>query len=222
MRYLLFLFILAASFGVMNATADITLRPVLNHQEFNFQVSVINHEALNETQEKAVSAEKWRQFFGYLLPASAAAIVATGLLSWMSYFIFMITAANLFSYVWMWFMIKWPSSLFDWNIVFLFPTAGTAPVIACITASAIFLIISVMMIRIMDRFRVVNFDPQHWGPLLLALICWITSFISSSSTAMTEFPESFSWGIFTLGVVFAVIGTVFIYFDFFKRKIIFK
>lgn len=224
MNKLFLLFILAAAFGIIEGSVAIYLRPVFNQADFNFEIKILQPEKMNGTQKKILATEVWREFFTLILIGAAAAIAADSIIRWAGYYVFIFSIWDLFYYLWIFMRVNWPTSLFSWDILFLIPKMWLAPVIVPILISTVGLVISLMVIRILDKFRTAVFDLQHWVPLVLALVFWLISFLNKSSAGMTDFPQNYSWSLFIIGMIFALAGGGTIYWDFFinRKKWIFK
>jgi hypothetical protein len=224
MNKLAVLLLFAICFGFIEGSTSIYLRPLISGQNSSFEVSMVRADKLSETGAKAVSVEKWREFFKLIMIAAAAALCSASLLYWLGYSVFIFAVSTLAAYFWIWLKTGWPASLLNWDILFHMPVLMIAPAIVPVIISIIGLLISLMLISILDRFRTPGFELYHWIPLLLAQILWLISFVSKTSSGMENFPASYSWSLFIIGIVFAAGSGVMIYKDFFisRKKWIFK
>jgi hypothetical protein len=217
MRKLFPLLLLGIAFGVIEASVVIFLRPHFSTTDAPFSLRLLTPETMTALQKTLLSAELWREAATLLLLAGAAAVAARSFFHWASYFVFTFGVWDLFYYIWLSVKIGWPSSLLDWDILFLIPKMWLAPVLAPIIISLIGIVMSVLMVRALEVRGAVRLQFYHWVPVALSLLLWLISFLNKSHAGMTAFPESYSWWLFILGAVICVAAAVNFYREFLLR-----
>jgi hypothetical protein len=99
----------------------------------------------------------------------------------------------------------WPSSPYDWDLLFLVPVPWFGPVLAPMLISAIGVVGGLSVHLILDhRGRLV----VPWTGLVLvnaALVAWEISFMAHGGPG-TEFPSHYRWWLFDLGVASCFAG----------------
>ena len=66
-----------------------------------------------------IITELGRELATLILLAAMAWLAAKSFNEWLAYFIFGFAVWDIFYYIWLALIIKWPSSLMDWDILFL-------------------------------------------------------------------------------------------------------
>ncbi len=82
---------------------------------------------------------------------SVAALAGKRFWERFAYFIFCFGIWDIFYYVWLKFLIDWPLSIVEWDILFLIPLPWIGPVIAPVTISVLMIISGVVIVRLFDR-----------------------------------------------------------------------
>jgi hypothetical protein len=79
-----------------------------------------------------------------------AVAVLTAKRNWwerLAYFIWAFAVWDIFYYVWLFVLIRWPSNLMTLDVLFLIPVAWVAPVLLPIVASGIFLVTAATILK---------------------------------------------------------------------------
>ena len=133
----------------------------------------------------------------------ASVAVLTGTNRWQRFAYFLITFGvwDIFFYLWLKVMINWPSSIFDWDILFLLPVPWIGPVIAPVLVSFFMILAGIAIIREDQRTGV--FRPGGWAWLLSgaasALILY--SFMrDTDATLGSQLPKSYGYELLVVGV----------------------
>ncbi len=216
MKKLFPLLILGIAFGIVEGSVVIYMRPLFSPAN-DFSLILLQPEILNEVQMIALKTEIGREIATLFLLGAAAAIAARSFLYWASYFVFTFAVWDITYYVWLAMRIGWPGSLMDWDILFLVPVMWLAPVIVPCIISLIGILVSMLVIRTLDVCGTVRPRPQHWMPVVLALVLWQVSFVNNTAAGMNQFPESYSWWLFITGIVLVLVATVLFYFDIYRK-----
>jgi hypothetical protein len=105
----------------------------------------------------------------------------------------------------LWLFEGWPSSPYDWDLLFLVPVPWFSPVLAPMVISAIGIVGAVSVHLILDR-RSQLVVPWHGLTLVnAALVVWEISFMAHEGPR-TGFPTQYRWWLFLLGVALACAG----------------
>lgn len=99
---------------------------------------------------------------------------------------------------------RWPSSLLDWDVLFLIPVPWFAPVIVPITISLLGIIGALMVQLYYDKFGQVKVDRKTLFLFILALGLWFTSFVIDSPG--WTFPRNYQWVLFGTGIFLVAAG----------------
>jgi hypothetical protein len=136
------------------------------------------------------------------------------------YFFLAFGVWDIFYYIWLYIFIQWPTSLLEWDILFLIPLPWWGPVIAPVLISI--LLISIGFLLINDiKFRVTMID---WMLFILSIIMILYSFVEDSIRIIFsgegDFyeirPTSFNWILFIIPFLLWVITSVKVFYP--RRK----
>ncbi len=97
-------------------------------------------------------------------------------------------------------LVDWPTSLLDWDVLFLIPFPWTGPVLAPVLVSLILVVAAVLVLRLPED-RPPTIRPADWLVETLAVLVIIVSFLWNHPTlAAQEVPRYFPWWLFGLGL----------------------
>jgi hypothetical protein len=133
---------------------------------------------------------------------------------------------DIFYYVWLKVFIGWPSSLLEWDILFLIPFAWLGPVLAPVICSTTMLLLAFAMLRSNAKHAMNLWILVGAGSLVIlytfmkdyASIFFSNGFFEDYFSIMQNkdfiaiashyVPESYSWGLFILGELLIVAGII--------------
>ena len=112
-------------------------------------------------------------------------------------------------YIWLWVFLRWPPSLFTWDVLFLIPVPWIGPVIAPVVVSMVLVGGALLLLRKRAGGEPVGF------PLLLQVlglaggVLVLASFMLDFQVVVRQMPPPpFRWGLFETGVGLAVAAVV--------------
>jgi len=120
----------------------------------------------------------------------------------LGYFLLSFGIWDIFYYIWLYVFIQWPSSLLEWDILFLIPLPWWGPVIAPILISILLISIGYLLISEV-KIKVTSID---WIVFVLSIIVLLYTFtedsikvIISGTGDLTQIrPTSFNWVLFLI------------------------
>ncbi len=166
----------ATVFSISMAFAEsavvVYLRTIYYPEGFAFPLKPIT--------DNMIVIELLRESATMLMLVSVAVLIGKRLWERFAYFLFCFGVWDIFYYVWLKALIDWPSSVFEWDILFLIPLPWIGPVIAPVSISMLMIIFSLIIIH--SFYKGYDFKPT------------LTSYIlASAGTAFILF--SFMWDI---------------------------
>ncbi|HDH00502.1 MAG TPA: hypothetical protein ENG95_07455 [Nitrospirae bacterium] len=90
--------------------------------------------------------ELFRELATLIILVSLAVLAARKPVERSAWFLFCFGLWDIFYYVWLKALINWPSSIFEWDILFLIPLPWIAPVIAPVSISLLLITFGVLII----------------------------------------------------------------------------
>jgi len=137
--------------------------------------------------------------------------VLAGADRWERFLAFCVSFAvwDLFYYAWLWIIIRWPPSLFTWDILFLIPVPWVAPVLAPVLISVALLTGSLVMLRLKARGVRLRCSPAIWTLGVTGGAVVLTSFmLDFASVLQPSTPPPFRWWLFASGTGLALVALV--------------
>lgn len=112
---------------------------------------------------------------------------------------------DVFYYAWLWIFIRWPPSLFTWDVLFLIPVPWIAPVLAPVLVSAALMATSLLLLRRKAQGVTLSFSWSLWAAAVMGGLLVLTSFvIDFSSVVRQRVPPPFHWRVFAIGLGVAI------------------
>ena len=122
-----------------------------------------------------------------------------------AYFSFLFGVWDIFYYVWLKLILNWPSSILEWDILFLIPLPWVGPVIAPIIVSLCLIIGAIFILFFQEKGRPVDINKHDWIVLILAGFIIIMSFVCDSSFVLKQhFPLKYNWNILFIGLFIGI------------------
>jgi len=156
----------------------------------------------------------WKQLLAIEIGREAATVVLISTSAWLfgsgiqqrcAYFLTIFAVWDIFYYVWLKVLIDWPSSIMEWDILFLIPTIWAGPVLSPVFVSVTLLGFAVMMLYRDSQARPVKVTMVDWVALLFAgLIVALSFCIAGQSASKPDFHSHFYWPLFACGNLGAI------------------
>jgi hypothetical protein len=181
-----------------------------------------------------LSIEALREISTMVMLIAVSILSGAGFLRRLSSFLITFGIWDIFYYVWLKVLLDWPSTLFDWDILFLIPVIWTGPVLAPVICSVTMIAFGGYFLVLPDKGYSVRMRIAEWvlvgtGASLIFVTfvrdftCMIVSggflprFWSLGAdpefqSHLTAFvPSSYNWPLFILGeglILFAMMSLV--------------
>lgn len=111
-------------------------------------------------------------------------------------------------YVFLRIMSDWPTSLFDWDILFLLPLPWWGPVLAPVSIALLMILWGTLASQVTDRRPATSLTWTLWGVSGLGIALALYVFMADSlrtihrglDVTMNVLPQSFNWSAFWLAL----------------------
>lgn len=118
-----------------------------------------------------------------------------------AYFAFSFGVWDIFYYVFLKLTLDWPSSLFEWDILFLIPIPWVGPVLASVLVSICLIGASAIILQRQSNGRPVMIRPIQWIFILLSGLIIIVSFLSNMKEVADQLkPVQYHWWVYAIGM----------------------
>jgi hypothetical protein len=116
---------------------------------------------------------------------------------------------DIFYYVWLWLLLRWPPSLLTWDVLFLIPVPWTGPVVAPVIVSVLLVVGGLLLWRKGARGEPVRFPLPLRILLLTGALLVLGSFLLDFQLVLRQAePPPFRWGLFGAGVSLGLVALV--------------
>jgi hypothetical protein len=139
--------------------------------------------------------------------AGAALAFARNLREWLAAFMIGFGIWDVSFYVFLRVLINWPTSLFEWDLLFLLPVPWVGPVLAPLIVSVTMIVVGAMILGRESLGRPVRIAAVHWatifagGVLIVLAFCWDYHNILAGGL-----PNPFNWPFFLAGELLGILS----------------
>lgn len=194
MRKLFWAIVFGIAMAFIESAVVVYLRAIYYPEGFSFPLQPVT--------DTLVSIEVIREVATLLLLASVSAIAAQRFRERFCFFLFCFAVWDIFYYIWLKVLLDWPSTLFDWDILFLIPLPWIGPVIAPVSLSLLMIIFSVSMMHLFSQ----GYDVKRlFMPIILVLTgtgCILYSFMSDIDAGLHQkLPQPYHYELLIIGEI---------------------
>lgn len=198
-------FIIVVIFGVafayIEAAVVVYLREIFHPDGFSFPLTVFGTDA---TGKQLLLTEVGREAATIVIILTGSHLFGRNLRQRIAYFLTIFAVWDIFYYVWLKVLINWPSSIMDWDILFLIPAVWAGPVLAPVLVSAALLVFAVMILYRDSYGGAVRVSFADWAGFILAGVAVVGSFcIAGGHITESNFQSYFYWLPFAGGLLLA-------------------
>jgi hypothetical protein len=112
-------------------------------------------------------------------------------------------------YIWLWLFLRWPPSLFTWDVLFLIPVPWIGPVVAPVVVSVVLVVGALLLLRKRAGGEPIDFPLSLRILALAGGALVLGSFMLDFQVVLRQMePPPFRWGLFGTGVALAVAALV--------------
>lgn len=167
-RTVILLAVFSIAMGFMESAVVIYLRALYYPHGFNFP--------LLQVTPQISYVEFFREAATIIMLLIIGILAGRNLAEKFAFFLFCFAVWDIFYYIFLYVILRWPSSLFTWDALFFIPVLWVGPVIApCIVSlTMIFLTLSVVYLHRHDRMITIN--RREWILLIAGSLVLINSF----------------------------------------------
>lgn len=193
-RRLLWAFVFAVTFAFVESAVVVYLRALYYPGGFFFPLRVLATDHIVVELVRELST---------LLMIAAVAVLA-GRTAWerFGFFIFIFGVWDIFFYCWLKVCINWPSTLVDWDILFLIPLPWIGPVIAPVLVALTLSVCGVIFVLRSGRGMTTRLTVASSVLWLLGTAVILYSFISDTgATLRGAMPAPYRYELLAIGLL---------------------
>ena len=132
-----------------------------------------------------------------------AAAVLAGADRWERFLAFCLSFGiwDIFYYAWLWIFVRWPPSLFTWDVLFLIPVPWIGPVLAPMLVSGALVAASLLLLDLKAQGVGLGFSTSLWALAVIGGLLVLGSFMVDFAGVLRQMaPPPFRWGVFAMGL----------------------
>ena len=105
-------------------------------------------------------------------------------------------------YLWLKALLNWPTTLLDWDVLFLIPLPWVGPVLSPVLISLLFIAAAVSVNHLASRGRSITFRRVDRLLFLAAALIIVASYLWKAGSVLDhEVPGGYPWWLWGIGVV---------------------
>ncbi len=191
---LIYVFLFSAAIGYVEAMVVVYLRELYYPGGFTFPLALI--------PERMIILEVLREASTIVILFSISALSARKFWNRFGYFLIYFGLWDIFYYVWLKAAINWPSSLFDWDILFLIPLPWIGPVIAPVLIALLMIIIGISLTHLFHQGREFKPTAVTWVLAVAATLILLFSFMNDLDAGLRQaMPEPYNYWMLVTGLI---------------------
>jgi hypothetical protein len=200
-RRVTWLTIYAVAMAYAEAAVVVYLRALYYPQGFDFPLAPMPPDMM--------ALELGREAATLIMLLGVAALASADRWEWFLAFCLSFGIWDIFYYVWLWIFVRWPPSLFTWDVLFLIPVPWTGPVLAPVLVSGALVAGSLLLLRLNARGVRLGFSAPVWMMAVTGGLLVLGSFVIDFANVLRPaVPPPFHWNVFVIGAGLAVSALV--------------
>ena len=217
-KKLIWVSLFAIAMGYLETSVVVYLRKIYFPTGFNFPLKPI---------ENSIGVvEFWREFATIIMLIGAGFMAGKNKNEKFAWFIYSFAIWDIFYYVFLYVLLDWPSTLLDWDILFLIPVPWVGPVLAPVLISCCMILLSLIIVVHEAQGKKTKIDLLSKILIAAGSFVCIVSFcwdylhsVQSSDNMWTPgakedlfrdiqkyIPQHFNWTLFLLGGITGLAG----------------
>jgi hypothetical protein len=198
-RTTLWVALFSIAFAFVEASVVVYLRAIYYPEGFALPLKAIGNFHLGVELTREV---------GTMIMLATIGVLA-GRTRWekVSWFLIAFGVWDIFYYVWLKLVLDWPSSVFDWDILFLIPVPWVGPVIAPVLISLFLIIAGILIVRREQQAGVFRPPKLAWSLAVAGTVLILVSFMMDlDATLRLQLPKPYRYEFLVGGLLLYVAG----------------
>ena len=196
-KRLLIAVVFSIAFAYVESAVVVYLRAIFHPNGFTFPLEAFDITPLGR---RLLLTEIGREAATLVLILTAAWLFGNTRQERGAYVLITFAIWDIFYYVWLKVLLDWPTSLLDWDVLFLIPLLWASPVLYPVLVSLLLFAFGVAVLgrSVQNRPLTVTYaDGLGW--LVAALIVVVAFCIGGRHITKAEYADSFYWPLFAVG-----------------------
>jgi hypothetical protein len=202
----------AISFAYVESAVVVYLREIYFGGSFDFPLATV-WENGRRAVDPLILVEMGREAATIVMLAAAGILAGRNGLQRFCFFMIAFGVWDIFYYVWLYVILRWPESFMTWDLLFYIPLPWVGPVITPVLIAATMTAAGALLIALENRGFRIRWRRRDWAIemgcafLLIVSFCWDWKNILRvpDGTAYTGIPNPFAWWLFVPAYLVAAI-----------------
>jgi hypothetical protein len=191
-RKIIWVTVFGISMAFFESAVVVYLRAIFYPEGFKFPLMAL--------ADYKIFVEVLREIASIFMLLSVACLAGKRFWERFAYFILSFGIWDIFYYVWLKVLLDWPSSLFEWDVLYLIPLPWIGPVIAPVSISVLMIVFSIL---IADSFQKgYNFRPMlisHMLALAGVILVLYSFMYDLNATLHQQMPKPYRYELLVIG-----------------------
>lgn len=202
LKRLCIIIIFSIALAYIESAVVVYLRIIFHPDGFSFPLKTFG---LSPLWKQLLLTEIGRESATAVLIVTGAWLFGKSFQERFAYFLTIFAVWDIFYYVWLKVLLDWPSSIMDWDILFLIPITWASAVLYPVIISITMLICAVIILYRISLDRPIKVTSLDWVGYIVAAVIVVTSFsIAGLHVTEQDFKSHFHWPIFAIGYILAI------------------
>jgi hypothetical protein len=202
----------AAAFAYVESAVVVYLRKIYFDGAFEFPIATV-WENGRHVLDPLIVVEMVREAATIVMLAAAGILAGANALQRFSFFMIAFGVWDIFYYVWLRVILRWPDSLMTWDLLFYIPLPWVGPVITPVLISVAMIAAGSILICAGLKGYAIRWRWYDWvielgcGLLLIVAFCWDWRNILRVPDGVTYsgIPNPFAWWLFLPAYLLALL-----------------
>lgn len=202
----------AIAFAWVEGSVVVYLREIYFDGSFHFPIFT-EWEGGKFVVDKLTWIELGREIATILMLVAVGCAAGKNALQKFCFFMIAFGIWDVFFYIWLWVMVRWPESLMTWDILFFIPLPWVGPVITPILIALAMAAAGSLIIYYEKKGCVIHWCWYDWaielscGLLMIIAFCWDWKNIMRIPDGVLRdgIPNPFAWWLYVPAYLFSVI-----------------
>jgi hypothetical protein len=176
----------------IEAAVVVYLRAIYYPEGFKFPLRAII--------DYKIVVELFREIATILMLLSVSMLSGRRLYERFAYFMIAFGVWDIFYYIWLKVSLDWPSTIFDWDVLFLIPLPWIGPVIAPVSISFLLIVFGLFIAYLFQKGR--EFKPAFISYILAlagSVIILYSFMRDTDATLHQKFPQPYQYEFLIIG-----------------------
>ncbi|MHC4105998.1 MAG: hypothetical protein ACYSR9_13735 [Planctomycetota bacterium] len=195
-------FVFSIAFAYIESAVVVYLREIFYPDGFTFPLTTFG---LSPLWKRLLLTEIGREAATIVLIFTGSWLVGKNRHQRFAYFMTIFAVWDIFYYVWLKVLLDWPSSIMDWDILFLIPTTWASAVLCPVLISLTLLIFAAIILYRDAHGGTIKVTWPDWLSFIVSGIIVVVSFCTPGPhVTEPDFKSYFYWPLFAAGLLLAV------------------